>query len=91
MTAYLKKNQHITSCMSTLIQTQEKEMTYLVKKVQRQGNGYDWCVFAFEISLLYGQDPTTITCNVQQLRPHLRACMESLNFTLFPSTPSWNM
>jgi hypothetical protein len=84
-------NQHPhTSCTSTLLQTKEKKMTYVVKNVQRQGNGYDCGVLAiaFATSLLHGQDPTTVTYDVGPLRPHLRACMAAGNLTPFPSTPS---
>lgn len=65
-------------------------MTCVVKNVQRQGTGYDCGVFAiaFATSLLHGQDPTTVTYDVRQLRPHLRACMAAGNLTPFPSTPS---
>ncbi|KZS19231.1 Uncharacterized protein APZ42_014397 [Daphnia magna] len=81
---------HTISCTSTLLQTKEKEMTCVVKNVQRQGTGYDCGVFAiaFATSLLHGQDPTTVTYDVRQLRPHLRACMAAGNLTPFPSTPS---
>jgi Ulp1 family protease len=47
--------------MSSLLKTLEKEMTYLVKTCQRQGNGFDCGVFAiaFATSLENGEDPAT--------------------------------
>ena len=55
-------NAHVLSCMSSLLKTPEKEMTYLVKTCQRQGNGFDCGVFAiaFATSLANGEDPATI-------------------------------
>ena len=54
-------NAHVLSCMSSLLKTPEKEMTYLVKTCQRQGNGFDCGVFAiaFATNLENGEDPAT--------------------------------
>lgn len=79
-------NEHILSCMSSLFQTPKKEMTYIFKTVQRQNNTYDCGIFAiaFAISLLNGQDPTTIMYNSHMLRPDLQTCLEIGKLTLFP-------
>ena len=47
--------------MSSLLKTPEKEMTYLVKTFQRQGNEFDCGVFAiaFATNLENGEDPAT--------------------------------
>ena len=54
-------NAHVLSCMSSLLKTPEKEMTYLVKTCQQQGNGFDCGVFAiaFARNLENGEDPAT--------------------------------
>lgn len=54
------RSKHILSCMSSLLKTPEKEITYIVKACQRQGNGFDCGVFAiaFATSLANGQDPS---------------------------------
>ncbi|KAI9553834.1 hypothetical protein GHT06_019103 [Daphnia sinensis] len=56
------RSKHILSCMSSLLKTPEKKMTYVVKACQRQGNGFDCSVFAiaFATSLANGQDPALL-------------------------------
>lgn len=67
-------SKHILSCMSSLLKTPEKEMTYIVKACQRQGNGFDCGVFAiaFATSLANGQDPSTLLYIPDLLRNHLK-------------------
>jgi hypothetical protein len=83
------KNDHILSCMSSLLYTQEKKMTYIVKSCQRQSNGYDCGVFAiaFATSLANGEDPASRLYNPKKLRAHLVDCLASGTLTPFPSDP----
>jgi polycystin 1L2 len=83
------KNDHILSCMSSLLYTPEKKMTYLVKSCQRQSNGYDCGVFsiAFVTSLVTGEDPENRLCNQKKLRAHLMDCLVSGTLTPFLSDP----
>jgi polycystin 1L2 len=79
-------NAHVLSCMSSLLKTPEKEMTYLVKTCQRQGNGFDCGVFAidFATNLANGEDPATTLYDKKKLRSHLAKCMSAKKLTLFP-------
>ncbi|KZS01293.1 Uncharacterized protein APZ42_002096, partial [Daphnia magna] len=83
-------DKHVLSCMSSLLKTDEKKMTYIVKQCQRQNNSYDCGVFAiaFATSLANGEDPTGMLYDPKQLRPHLNECMTSGKLTSFPSTIS---
>ncbi|KZS01292.1 Uncharacterized protein APZ42_002097, partial [Daphnia magna] len=83
-------DKHVLSCMSSLLKTGEKKMTYIVKQCQRQNNSYDCGVFAiaFATSLANGEDPTGMLYDPNQLRPHLNECMTSGKLTSFPSTIS---
>jgi hypothetical protein len=80
-------NAHVLSCMSSLLKTPKKEMSYLVKNCQRQSNGFDCGVFAiaFATSLANGEDPATRLYDPKQLRTHLSECMTTGEMTLFPS------
>lgn len=82
-----RKNDHMLSCMSSLLCTPDEKMTYIIKSCQRQSNGYDCGVFAiaFAISLANGEDPTTRLYNQKKLRAHLVDCMASGILTPFPS------
>lgn len=84
------KSDHIVSCMSSLLKTTEKEMTYVIKSCQQQGNGYDCGVFAiaFATSLANGIDPATLLYNPDTMRTHLDSCMKSGVLLPFPSTTS---
>jgi hypothetical protein len=66
-------NDHILSCMSSLLKTTEKEMTYIIKTCQRQSNGYDCGEFAiaFATSLANGEDPSTRLYDPKKLRSTL--------------------
>ncbi|KAI9550671.1 hypothetical protein GHT06_004575 [Daphnia sinensis] len=84
-------NNHILSCISSLLKSANKEMTYIVKTCQRQSNGYDCGVFAiaFAASLSSnGEDPTTRLYDPKKLRSHLIECFSSGKLSKFPSTPS---
>jgi hypothetical protein len=80
-------NAHVLSCMSSLLKTPEKEMTYLVKTCQRQSNGFDYGVFAiaFATSLANGEDRATRLYDPKKLRSQLVKCMAAKKLTLFPS------
>ncbi|KAI9565306.1 hypothetical protein GHT06_009095 [Daphnia sinensis] len=84
------RNEHVLSCMSSLLQSSEKEMTYIIKDCQRQSNGYDCGVFAiaFATSLAFGEDPAIRMYDPKKLRPHFVQCMASGKLTPFPSVPS---
>lgn len=84
------RNEHVLSCMSSLLQSPEKEMTYIIKDCQRQSNGYDCGVFAiaFATSLAFGEDPAKRMYDPKKLRPHLIQCMDSGELTPFPSVES---
>jgi hypothetical protein len=84
------RNEHVLSCMSSLLQSPEKEMTCIIKDCQRQSNGYDCGVFAiaFATSLAFGEDPAKRMYDPQKLLPHLVQCMDSGKLTPFPSVPS---
>jgi polycystin 1L2 len=81
---------HILSCMSSLLKSPNKEMTYIVKTCQRQSKGYDCGVFAiaFAASLANGEDPSTRLYDPKMLRPHLIECFSNGKFSQFPSTAS---
>jgi hypothetical protein len=83
------KNDHILSCMSSLLYTQEKKMTYIVKSCQRQSNGYDCGVFAiaFATSLANGEDPASRLYNPKKLRAQLFG-FGNLNAISIGSNPS---
>ena len=61
-------------------------MTIDIKPVQQQTNGQDCGVFAvaFATSLPNGEDPTNVTYDVQQLRPHLLSCLDQGYLVPFP-------
>lgn len=82
------RSKHILSCMSSLLKTPEKEMTYVIKTCQRQGNGFDCGVFAiaFATSLANGQDPALLLYDPHELRNHLDNCITSGELSPFPST-----
>ena len=69
--------------MSSLLKTPEKEMTYLVKTCQQQGNGFDCGVFAiaFATSLANGEDPSRILYDKKKT---LAEWMAAKKLTLFP-------
>ena len=79
-------NAHVLSCMSSLLRTPEKEMTYLVKTCQQQGNEFDCGVFAiaFATSLANGEYPSRILYDKKKLRSHLAEWMAAKKLTLFP-------
>jgi len=81
-------NEHVLSCMSSLLKSPEKEMTYVVKNCQRQNNGYDCGVFAiaYATSLANGEDPATRLYDPKKLRNHLVECMKAGKLSLFPSS-----
>ena len=82
-----RKNDHMLSCMSSLLCTPDEKMTYIIKSCQHQSNGYDCGVFAiaFATSLANGEDHTTRVYNQKKLRAHLVDCMASGILTPFPS------
>ncbi len=84
------KCDHVVSCMSSLLKTSKKEMIYIIKSCQQQGNGYDCGVFAiaFATSLANGIDPATLLYNPDTMRTHLDSCMKSGVLLPFPSTTS---
>lgn len=81
---------HILIYISSLLESANKEMTYIVKTCQRQSNGYDCGVFAiaFAASLANGEDLTTRLYDPKNLRSHLIECFSSEKLSQFPSTPS---
>lgn len=81
------KRPHTLSCMSSLLQTSEKRMPYIVKSCQQQNNSFDCEVFAiaFATSIAHGEDPNTRVYDRRSLRTHLDLCMKQGRFTPFPS------
>jgi hypothetical protein len=79
---------HTLSCMSSLLQTPEKQMSYVVKSCQQQNNGYDCGVFvaAYATSLAHGVDPNSLLYDRRSMRKHLRECSVNGRFTAFPSS-----
>jgi polycystin 1L2 len=73
--------------MSSLIQTPNQSMTYVVRGCQKQGNGYDCGVFAiaFATSLANREDPSSLLNDTTLLRDHLRTCIDSGKLTPIPS------
>ncbi|XP_045031019.1 uncharacterized protein LOC123473768 [Daphnia magna] len=83
------RKEHILSCMSSLFQTSNEKMTYIIKGCQRQSNGYDCGVFAiaFATSLAIGEDPATRLYDPIKLRPHLVNCLALGKITAFSIIP----
>ena len=54
--------------------------------VQQQGNGSDCGVFsiAFATCIVYGRDPSIVTFDVPQMRPHLSECLKTGVISPFP-------
>ena len=54
--------------------------------VQQQGNGSDCGVFsiAFATCIVYGRDPSIVTFDVPQMRPHLSRCLKTGVLSPFP-------
>lgn len=54
--------------------------------VQQQGNGSDCGVFsiAFATCIVYGKNPSIVTFDVPQMRPHLYKCLKTGVLSPFP-------
>ena len=77
---------HVMKQVATILHEEGPDMTINIKPVQQQTNGLDCGVFAiaFATSLLNGEDPTNVTYDVQQLRPHLLSCLDQGHLVPFP-------
>lgn len=66
----------------------EKELRVFMPQVQVQRGGVDCGCFAvaFAVSLLFGDDPTTLLYSQQEMRGHLEGCLQSQLFTPFPAS-----
>lgn len=85
-----KKRVHSLACISSLLKTQEETFDYIIKPCQKQSNNFDCGVFAigFAVSLCFGDDPSSIVYDVNQMRRHLRQWY--IENQIDSPFPSWN-
>jgi len=78
---------HFLACLASLVRTEEEELAYHIASCQKQDNNYDCGIFAiaFAVSLANGKNPSQITYDPVQLRPHYIDCLNNNELTEFPT------
>ena len=77
----------VVSQIASLSYVKSTVISVNIEKVQQQVNSVDCGVFAiaFATSLAFGDDPTKLSYDDTQLRPHLLKCLKENNFKRFPT------